>query len=79
MESLFGEFNPVPENARTETCRLCANRERWECGNSIIQYCGVLSSNRTFNKKLKIKCKNQACEFYKQKNNKPLNTDKPVN
>jgi len=63
-KTLFKDFNPVPKQARKETCRSCEHRERWECGNSIIQYCGKLSSNRTFNKKLKIKVTNPACEFW---------------
>ena len=64
--TLFKNFNPIPKEAKTETCRTCENRERWECGNSIIQYCCVLTSNRTVNKKLKIKCKTPACEHYKK-------------
>ena len=47
------------------TCKTCANRERWECGGSIFQYCSKLKSNRTQNGLKKIKCKNPACEFYK--------------
>ncbi|RLB88148.1 MAG: hypothetical protein DRH26_14180 [Deltaproteobacteria bacterium] len=65
METLFKNFNPVPEKTRTETCRSCIHRERWHFGSKIIQYCGVLSSNRTNNKKLKITCNKTACDFYK--------------
>lgn len=46
------------------TCRTCKHRQRWECGNKIIQYCGVTPSNRTENKLLKIKAKKQACIQY---------------
>ncbi len=63
-ETLFKDFNPVPLEARKETCRTCRHRQRWYCGGSVIQYCGKLSSNRTFNKRLKIKCNKPACEFY---------------
>ena len=64
METLFKDFKSIPV-ITTNTCRTCRHRERWECGNSVIQYCGVLSSNRTVNKKLKIKCNKPACDFYK--------------
>lgn len=47
-------------------CRTCKHRERWECGGSIIQYCGVRHSNRTFNKLLKIKVTNPACDAYEE-------------
>ena len=50
----------------TETCRSCTNRERWQCGWSIIQYCGVRKSNRTDNGLLKIKVTNEACYAYKK-------------
>jgi len=74
METLFESFNPVPVIERTETCRSCLNRERWQCNSKVIQYCGVRSSGRTRNKKLKIKCNQIACEFY---NNQPLQTYAP--
>ena len=48
------------------TCRTCKNRQRWECGDRIIQYCGVRKSNRTFNHLLKIKVTNEACLLYKE-------------
>lgn len=25
---------------KTKTCRQCSHRERWQCGGSVIQYCG---------------------------------------
>lgn len=43
------------------TCRQCRHRQRWECEGSIIQYCGVRRSTRTFNNLLKIKVTNKAC------------------
>lgn len=49
-----------------KTCRTCANRQRWQCGGKVIQYCGVRKSNRTFNRLLKIKGTNPACELYKE-------------
>lgn len=52
--------------AQTETCRNCEHRQRHQMGLSIIQYCGVRSSNRTDNGLLKIKCKTPACSRFKQ-------------
>lgn len=50
------------------TCRQCANRQRWQRGGSIIQYCGVRKSNRTNNGLLKIKVTDPAClAFVKNK------------
>jgi len=54
----------VEEIKPTAFCRTCEHRERWECGASIIQYCGVRKSNRTFNGKLKIKVTMAACPLY---------------
>lgn len=48
-----------------KTCRTCANRQRWEGGGRVIQYCGVRKNNR-FNRLLKIKVTNPACELYKE-------------
>jgi hypothetical protein len=67
MDDLFtGIYKESPDNTPIKTCRTCKHRERWQCGGSIIQYCGVVISNRTFNKKLKIKCNKPACEFYEE-------------
>lgn len=66
-KTLFKNFKPKKSKSIKETCRSCNHRERWQCGGSIIQYCGKLSSNRTFNKKLKIKVTNPACEFWVSK------------
>lgn len=43
------------------TCRHCKHRQRWQCGGKIIQYCGVIRSNRTENGLRKISVKNPAC------------------
>lgn len=64
MKELF-EIPPQEIAKPVETCRTCAHRERWKCGGSIIQYCGVRKSNRTFNGLLKIKVTNPRCELYK--------------
>lgn len=45
-------------------CRTCMHRERHQCGSMVIQFCGILKSNRTQNGKLKIKCKTKACIHY---------------
>lgn len=47
-----------------KTCRTCVHRERWECGSKVIQYCRKLKSNRTFNGLKKIKCNQEACDYY---------------
>lgn len=62
MEKLF-EVEPI---TITETCKTCIHRERWQCGGSTIQYCGICKSNRTYNGKRKIKCKTKACIHYKK-------------
>jgi hypothetical protein len=61
--SLFDNFE---KPKKTDTCKTCANRERWQCGGSIIQYCGVRTSNRTQNGLMKIKVTTPACELYKK-------------
>ena len=52
------------------TCRQCKHRQRWQCGGSIIQYCGVRRSNRTYNKMLKIKATNKACYSFELEDSK---------
>lgn len=59
----------IQETKPNETCRSCEHRERWRCGGSIIQYCGVRKSNRTENGKLKIKVTMPACPLYKKVSN----------
>ncbi len=58
MDKLFEDIN------KDKTCLSCRHRERREYGNSIIQYCGIIKSNRTENGLLKIKCKKQACDLW---------------
>lgn len=48
-------------------CRTCKNREPWQKGGSIIQYCTKIKSNRTDNGLKKIKCKQPACIYYSEK------------
>lgn len=59
------EYNSIKIDS-TETCLHCKFRERWQCGNTIIQYCGKRTSNRTDNGKLKIKCKTKACNLFEK-------------
>lgn len=66
MEDLFDGYGYVEQKMPDKTCRTCANRQRWQCGGSWIQYCGVRKSKRTFNGLLKIKVTNPACELYKK-------------
>lgn len=47
-----------------KTCLTCLHRERHECNSKVVQYCGLLKSNRTNNGQLKIKCKTPACIHY---------------
>lgn len=55
-----------PEPSNSITCLTCEYRERHDCGSKVIQYCGIRKSNRTDNRKLKIKCKTKACIHYKE-------------
>ena len=64
MKDLFDDYGFVQPTKPEKTCRTCAKRQRWQCGGSIIQYCGVRKSNRTQNGLLKIKVTNPACELY---------------
>ncbi len=64
MSKLFIDDGKVNKN---KTCLTCNHRQRWavnRSGDKMMQYCGVLKSNRTFNGLKKIKCKDQACEYY---------------
>ncbi len=65
QEELF-PIETIKQVESKTTCLTCEYRERWQCGGSIIQYCGVRTSNRTENGKLKIKCKNKSCNQYKK-------------
>lgn len=66
METLF-DLKPtiIPDPFPGKTCRECSNRERWECNSKVIQYCGVIRSNRTQNGLKKIKVTNKACVHFK--------------
>lgn len=50
----------------TKFCRTCRHRQRWQCGGSIIQYCGVRKCNRTFNGLMKVQAKYPACAAYEE-------------
>lgn len=67
QEELFKEVEPIKD---FKTCISCEHRERHQCSGSIIQYCGVRKSNRTYNKQLKIKCKDKACPLYQESKTK---------
>lgn len=58
----------IPEKTIEQTCRECKHRERWQCNSKVFQYCGKRKSNRTSNGKLKIKCKDRACELFEPEN-----------
>ncbi len=47
-----------------QTCNDCVHRQRWGAGTKVIQYCGILKSNRTNNGQKRIKCKTKACLSY---------------
>ena len=57
----------------TKFCRTCKHRERWQCGGTWIQYCGVRKSKRTKNGLLKIKVTLPACALYKEEIKNPKN------
>ena len=59
-------FELEPKEETKETCRTCKNRQRWQCGGSVFQYCGARTSNRTDNGLLKIKCKDKACSVWEE-------------
>lgn len=54
------------EPTQSKTCNTCVHRQRWECNSKVFQYCGARKSSRTNNGLLKIKCKDKACEIYKE-------------
>lgn len=55
-------------------CRNCEHIQAWRCNSKVFQYCGIRKSNRTSNGLLKVKCKNPACNLFKQK--KELSNEK---
>lgn len=67
-ENLFEQnvMDDLLKSETTDTCRHCENRQRHQCGGSIIQYCGVRKSNRTYNGLLKIKVTDKACLLFKK-------------
>jgi len=67
MDTLF-DIPPTQPSKPANTCQSCTHRQRWQCGGSIIQYCGVRKSNRTNNGLLKIKVTDPACPLYKPVN-----------
>ena len=66
MDELLIDCEIVEPKKRTETCRKCVNRERWECNSKVISYCTAQRSGRTFNGFKKIKATDTACELYKE-------------
>lgn len=70
---LFPGEGYVEKPKPTAFCRTCAHRQRWHCGGSIIQYCGVRKSKRTRNGLLKIKVTLPACALYKEEIKNPKN------
>lgn len=66
MQSLFPD-DEIEVVKPIKFCRSCQHRQHWQCGGSIIQYCGVRKSNRTFNGLMKVKAKFPACAAYKPK------------
>lgn len=64
QQKLFEVDNKAP----FDTCRHCEHRQRWQCGGSIIQYCGVRKSKWTNNGLLKIKVTDKACLQFKKEN-----------
>jgi hypothetical protein len=65
MSTLFDIPEQHPQKPNS-TCRDCVFRQRWKCGGSIIQYCGITKSNRTFNKLKKIKVTNPSCDRFQK-------------
>lgn len=65
MDSLF-DIPITPKIERIEKCNTCKYSERWQCGGSIIWYCGARKSKRTDNGLLKIKARQSACDNYKE-------------
>jgi len=47
-------------------CRNCKHIQKWKCNSKFFFYCGKTKSNRTHNKLLKIKCKDDACYLFEK-------------
>ena len=67
-EALLFDIEPITKPRNPNKCGTCAHIQRWECGGRHFFYCGARKSKRTDNGLLKVKCKNEACELYKQEN-----------
>jgi hypothetical protein len=63
MNKLF-EIDEI-EKDNTRRCGICIHSEGWSCGSKIFYYCKIRKSKRTFNGLLKVKCKDTACELFK--------------
>jgi hypothetical protein len=70
MSNLLFNIDPTEPQKASDTCRHCVHRQRWECGGTIIQYCGVRKSNRTENGLKKIKVTDPACPAFEKETNK---------
>lgn len=66
MDLFNGTITETDKKPNPNTCKDCEYRQRWECGASVFQYCGIRKSNRTENGLLKIKCKTEACSQFKK-------------
>lgn len=66
-EQMLFDIEPCQRQRNPNTCKTCVHIQRWACGGSFFFYCGARKSKRTYNKLLKVKCKNEACKLYKQK------------
>lgn len=70
---IYTSKNELPDETNTQVsptnkqCRNCEHIQAWQCNSKVFQYCGIRKSNRTSNGLLKIKCKNPACNLFKQK------------
>jgi len=54
-------------NESEPTCLICEHRQSNQCGSKTFQYCGLRKSNKTKNRLLKIKSKDDACNLFKEK------------
>lgn len=45
-------------------CGTCKHFERWQCGGSVIGYCGKIPAKNTFNKKLRTNSMTPACKHF---------------
>ena len=69
MIDLFNNEGYVEPKKPKTFCRTCKHRQPWQCGQRVIQYCGIRKSNRTYNGLLKIKVTNPSCAAYKEGKN----------